>query len=87
MVELQPLIILGARLMVGQRTLTPYVGVQLLRPQPKYTGLLQGPPEQVASLIFGTLTNFSQNGGQRASREQKLQIGTGLDPQFALSGV
>ena len=25
---------LGARLMVGQRTLNPYVGVRILRPQP-----------------------------------------------------
>ncbi len=30
---------LGARLMAGQRTLTPYVGVRILRPQPKDSSL------------------------------------------------
>ena len=33
---------LGARLMVGQRTLNPYVGVRILRPQPDDHKVLSG---------------------------------------------
>ena len=43
---LRRVVILGARLTVGQRTLNPYVGVQILRPQ------LQNTPRQLPGRIL-----------------------------------
>ncbi len=55
---------LGARLMVGQRTLDPYVGVRILRPQPnrlkKWGGIfirlcLIGPFRVYTGIVFSGL--------------------------------